>query len=87
MFSEQRQPQDDLRLRGRLGFRKEDVPLDAFTTVGNVLTFGVVLTRIDLINDIDGITYEEARPNVVRGTYGGVKAYNGAFRQSLNSQP
>ena len=30
-------------------------------------------TRVDLINDIDGVTYEEARPNVVRGTYGGVE--------------
>lgn len=26
-----------------------------------------------LINEIDGVTYEEARPNVVRGAYGGVE--------------
>jgi hypothetical protein len=65
-----------LRLRRALvafGFREEDVPLDAFTTRGNVLTFGVVPTRVDLINDIDGVTYEEASPNVVRGTYGDVE--------------
>jgi hypothetical protein len=37
------------------------------------MTFGVVPTRVDLINDIDGVTYGEARPNVVRGTYGGVE--------------
>ncbi len=43
------------------------------TTVGNVLTFGVVPTRVDLINEIDGVTCEEACPNVVRGTYGGVE--------------
>jgi hypothetical protein len=64
------------RLRQALiafGFQEEDLPLEAFTTVGNVLTFGVVPTRVDLINEIDGVTYEEARPNVVRGTYGGVE--------------
>lgn len=38
-----------------------------------MLTFGVVPTRVDLINDIDGVTYEEARVNVVRGAYGGVE--------------
>ena len=64
------------RLRQALiafGFREEDLPLEAFTTVGTVLTFGVVPTRVDLINEIDGVTYEEARPNVVRGTYGRVE--------------
>ena len=64
------------RLRGALeafGFREEDLPCEAFTTAGNILTFGVVPARVDLVNDIDGVTYEEARPNVVRGTYGGVE--------------
>ena len=64
------------RLRSALvafGFGQEDLPLSAFTTKGNVLTFGVVPTRVDLINDIDGVTYEEARPNAVRGTYGEVE--------------
>ena len=64
------------RLRQALitfGFREEDLPLEAFLTAGNVLTFGAVPTRVDLINEIDGITFEEARPNVVRGNYGGVK--------------
>lgn len=64
------------RLRRALtafGFGEEDLPLEAFTTLGNVLTFGVVPTRVDLINDIDGVTYDEARPNVVRGRYGHVE--------------
>ena len=64
------------RLRQALiafGFREQDLLPEAFTTKGNVLTFGVVPTRVDLVNDIDGVTYEEARPNVVRGTYGGVE--------------
>ena len=55
------------------GFPEQDLPAEAFTTKGNVLTFGVVPTRVDLINDIDGVTYEEAKPNVVRGIYGGVE--------------
>ena len=64
------------RLRHALvtfGFPEENLPLEAFTTAGNVLTFGVVPTRVDLINDIDGVTYDEARPDVVRGRYGDVE--------------
>lgn len=64
------------RLRQALiafGFDEEDLPLEAFMTAGNVLTFGAVPTRVDLINEIDGVTYEEARRNVVRGNYGGVE--------------
>jgi len=65
-----------LRLRQVLvafGFREEDLPIEAFMTSGNVLTFGIAPTRVDLINEIDGVTYDEARPNVVRGKYGGVE--------------
>ena len=64
-----------LRLRQALvkfGFREDDLPLEAFTTVGNVLTFGIAPTRVDLINEIDGVTFDEARPNAVRGKYGNV---------------
>lgn len=64
------------RLREALiafGFEEQDLPPEAFTTKGNVLTFGVVPTRVDLVNDIDGVAYEEAKPNVARGTYGGVE--------------
>jgi len=64
-----------LRLRRALlefGFREEDLPLDAFTTAGNVLTFGVAPARVDLMNEIDGVTFDEAGPNAVRGRYGNV---------------
>lgn len=64
------------RLRQALiafGFPEQDLPPEAFTKKGTILTFGVVPTRVDLINDIDGVTYKAARPNVVRGTYGGVQ--------------
>jgi hypothetical protein len=33
---------------------------------------GVAPVRIDLLNDIDGVAYLEAKPNVVRGKYGRV---------------
>jgi predicted nucleotidyltransferase len=65
-----------IRLREALvafGFREEDLPVEAFTTTGNVLTFGTVPTRVDLMNEIDGVTYDEARPNAVRGKYGNVE--------------
>ena len=65
-----------LRLRLALvafGFREEELPLDAFMTAGSILTFGIAPTRVDLMNEIDGVTYDEARPNVVRGRYGDVE--------------
>ncbi len=65
-----------MRLRKALvafGFREEDLPIEAFTEIGNVLTFGTVPTRVDLINQIDGVAYDEALPNVVRGKYGNVE--------------
>lgn len=55
------------------GFKKEEVPIEAFTSSGNVLTFGVIPTRVDLINEIDAVSYEEAQKKVVRGTYGSVE--------------
>ena len=64
------------RLREALiafAFSEQDLPHEAFTTPGSMVTFGVVPTRVDLINDIDGVSYDEARPNTVRGAYGDVE--------------
>ena len=36
------------------------------------MTFGVPPVRIDLINEIDGVDFEEAGKNIVRGKYGKV---------------
>ena len=52
------------------GFSEKDVPRDIFAQKGNMITFGVVPVRIDLVNDIDGVTFTEAKPNAVRGKYG-----------------
>ena len=68
--------ENTLRLRQALvsfGFQEEDLPLEAFTTAGNVLTFGSVPSRVDLINAIDGITFDEASPNAIRGRYGSIE--------------
>jgi len=69
-------PENIARLRAALidfGFEQEDLPEDAFATKGNVLAFGVAPTRVDLLNDIDGVQYNDAKPNVVRGAYGSVE--------------
>lgn len=64
------------RLRSALvefGFTDEDVPAELFAAKGNVVTFGVIPTRVDLVNDIDGVTFDEVWPRIVRGTYGNVQ--------------
>jgi hypothetical protein len=64
------------RLREALiafGFTEQDLPVDAFTKAGNILTFGVAPSRVDLMNRIDGVEYAEAERNTVRGKYGRVE--------------
>ena len=63
------------RLRQTLidfGFREDSVRGESFQVSGNVIVIGTAPVRIDLINRIDGVTFEEARPNVVRGRYSDV---------------
>ena len=55
------------------GFSEQDLPEDAFKAKGTVLTFGAVPVRVDLINEIDAVTYAEAKPNVLRGRYGEIE--------------
>ncbi len=69
-------PENVTRLRNALtafGFQAKDLPPEAFAKKGTVLTFGVMPTRVDLINQIDGVAYAEAKPNAVRGKYGAVE--------------
>ncbi len=54
----------------KFGFNTEDIPINIFKERGAVLTFGVEPVRIALLNDIDGINFEQAKQNVVRGRYG-----------------
>ena len=69
-------PANVTRLRQALihfGFAEQDLPEEAFTTKGNVLRFGVAPARVDLLNEIDGVSYIEAKANIIRGTYGDVQ--------------
>ncbi len=54
------------------GFCEQDLPEESFVTKGNILAFGVSPTRVDLINEIDGVTFDGAKPNIVVGRYGDV---------------
>lgn len=52
------------------GFSKEELEIEAFSENGNVISFGREPVRIDLLNEIDGVRFEEARRNAVKGRYG-----------------
>jgi len=70
-------PENINRLRKtliRFGFSSKDIPEHVFSEKGNILVFGVPPTRIDLLNDIDGIGFDEAFVNSVKGTYDGIEA-------------
>jgi hypothetical protein len=57
----------------QFGFKKKEAPLNLFKKKGNIIQFGVVPVRIDLINSISGIRFEEAEKHVKRGLFGKVK--------------
>lgn len=60
------------RLRRALiefGFREDSVQRESLATSGNVIVIGTAPVRIDLVNQIDGVTFVEAKSNVVRGKY------------------
>lgn len=52
------------------GFNPEDLPDDVFKTPGNIITFGVEPVRVDILNEIDGIGFDDAWHNHVQGKYG-----------------
>ena len=51
---------------GSLNLQKED-----FTTVGNVIQLGYPPLRIDLLNDIDGVTFDDCYKNKVIENFDG----------------
>ena len=55
------------------GFQRSEIPLDALRKKGNVLTFGVEPLRVDLMNEMDGVSYKEAACESVRGHYGTIE--------------
>jgi hypothetical protein len=55
------------------GFRPATVPIETLGKPDAVLAIGIEPVRIDLLNRIDGVTFNDARANVVRGRYGNVE--------------
>ncbi|HNR31919.1 MAG TPA: nucleotidyltransferase [Candidatus Hydrogenedentes bacterium] len=69
-------PANVARLRAALvafGFEEQDLPEDAFSTTDSVVSFGVEPSRVNLLNEIDGVAFAEAKRNSVRGAYGSVE--------------
>lgn len=70
-------PENIQRLRKaliRFGFSSKDIPEHVFSEKGNILVFGIPPARIDLLNEIDGISFDEAFRNSIKGVYDGLQA-------------
>lgn len=64
------------RLRKALiafGFPQEALPDSLFLEPGNIVQFGVEPLRVDILNEIDGVSIDEVLRNSVRGRYGSVE--------------
>ena len=57
------------------GFSENDLSEDTFKTQGNVVTFGIEPVRVDFLNSIDGVKFDEAKVNRVRGKYDEMEVY------------
>ncbi len=55
------------------GFHAETVPIETLAKPDAVLAIGIEPVRIDLLNRIDGVVFQDARANAVRGRYGSVE--------------
>jgi hypothetical protein len=55
------------------GFEPDTVPIETLGKPDTVLAVGMEPVRIDLLNRIDGVLFEDARVNTVRGRYGNVE--------------
>jgi len=57
------------------GFPKNDLQENVFLSKGNIITFGVAPVRVDLLNEINGIDFSNAKGRRVRGKYGDIEVY------------
>jgi hypothetical protein len=55
------------------GFPESDLANEAFTTGGNIVTFGIEPVRVDLLNEISGVEFHEAWAGRIRARYGEVE--------------
>ncbi|MBX7257067.1 MAG: nucleotidyltransferase family protein [Candidatus Hydrogenedentes bacterium] len=54
------------------GFEPNDLSEKTFSEKGAIITFGVAPSRVDFLNDIDGVQFSAAKKQTVRGKYGKV---------------
>ena len=54
------------------GYDESAIPKEAFLEKGSIIKFGIEPVRVVMLNEIDGIRFEETFPNAVRGKYGKV---------------
>ena len=54
-------------------FPETDLPPSLFSETGNTIQFGVSPVRVNIINEIDGVSFDEAFANRVRAGYGSVE--------------
>lgn len=57
------------------GFPQSELKPDFFLVEGDIVTFGVAPVRIDFVNKIDGVEYDDAKPARARGKYGNTEVY------------
>ena len=57
------------------GFPRDAVSDEMLLNPENIVTFGVTPVRVDFMGAIDGVPYETARENRVRGKYGSVEVF------------
>jgi hypothetical protein len=43
--------------------------------VDNIISFGIAPVRIDLLNEIDGVSFANAKLNRVKGKYGNIEVF------------
>ncbi|MBN2035846.1 MAG: hypothetical protein JW768_03810 [Chitinispirillaceae bacterium] len=55
------------------GFGEDALDESLFSEQGNIVQFGIVPLRVDIINEIDGVGFDEAMKNSVRGKYGDIE--------------
>lgn len=54
------------------GFDENAIPEEAFLEKGSIIKFGIEPVRVDMLNEIDGVCFDDTFPHVVRGKYGKV---------------
>jgi hypothetical protein len=55
------------------GFNENDLPESIFSEAGNIIQFGIVPLRVDIINEIDGVNFDDVYKNSIRGIYGEIE--------------